>query len=169
MPLMKSIPLSLVAAFFISTAVGAQTSNPPITPKLCEQQARVYVAEKNTHEPEPNHGRSSYWSFAASHYDSSGGICYVMYARYISEDPPDSRVYLFWESIRIDDVRETYSTLARFGDSCVLTADGHTECINPGRDECQVNGQTCETKAEFIELVHKWLPTFKPFKKQRPS
>ena len=169
MALTKATPLSLVAAFFIPTIVGAQTSASQITPKLCEQRARAYVAEKNTHESEPIHGRSSYWNLAASHYDANAGICYVMYERFLSQDPPESKVHSFLENIRIGDVQATDSILARFSDNCVSTPGGPTECVKPGLFECAVNGQTCESKAEFIELVHKWIPTFKPFKKQPPT
>jgi hypothetical protein len=132
-----------------------------MTPKLCDEQARAYVTEKNTHEFE-----RAYWSFAASNYDSRVKICYVMYERFFSEDPPESRVHSVLESIRIDDVRVANSNIAYFNDSCVSTKDGDADCTKPaGAFECQVNGQTCENKLTFIQLVHKWIPAFKPFKK----
>jgi hypothetical protein len=166
MPLTITTPLFLAAVCFIPTVLIAQTAGPPMTSKLCDQQARAYVAEKNTHESEPIRGRSLYWSVAASHYDSHTNTCYVMYERFVSEDPPDSRVHSFFESIRIADVRATDSTIAQFADSCIATRDGRAECTKPRSFECQVNGQICESKLEFIELVHKWIPAFKPFKKQ---
>ena len=168
-PFTITTALSLVAVSLLPALLSAQTSVPSMTPKLCDQQARAYVAEKNTHESEPIHGRSLYWSVAASYYDSNTKTCYVMYERSVSQDPPESRVHSFWEDIRIDDVRAADSTLARFHDSCVSTSDGRTECTTPSPCECQVNGQTCENKLAFIELVHKWIPAFKPFKKQPPQ
>src|SRR5882762_7008332 len=109
-PLTIATALSLVAVSLLPTLLSAQTSVPSMTPKLCDQQARAYVAEKNTHESEPIHGRSSDWSVAASYYDSNTKTCYVMYEGSFSHDPPDSRVHSFWEFIRIDDVRARDST-----------------------------------------------------------
>jgi hypothetical protein len=54
----------------------------PMTGKVCDQQGRTYVTEKNKDESiDP--GQSFYWSFVAAHYDSHTNTCYVMYDRFV--------------------------------------------------------------------------------------
>jgi hypothetical protein len=155
---MKTIFLVTLLAT-LSSSSYAQTP-PSITPKMCEQQGRLFVEERNTHESEPHHGRSWYWKFTASHYTHPH--CYVMYDRIVSDDPPDSPVHSALMEIGIADVQvQDGGAVAWISINCVSKPNGRYECTKPNSTECRVNGKTCESMAEFNSLLGKFIPAFR--------
>jgi hypothetical protein len=132
-------------------AATAQTPAQTMTDKLCDQRGKNYVTDKNKDESVPEPGRSFYWSFVATHYDSRTNSCYVMYDRFVSG------LGTFLEQLRIDDVEG--NRFAGYSGTWTSNRSGHPAYSKPS--ECEVNGTSCESKSEFDELLGKFIPVFK--------
>lgn len=134
---------------------GAQTSQ-PMTEKLCDQQGKIYVTEKNKDESVPQPGQSFNWSFLAAHYDSRTNSCYVMYDRFVS------RLGRVLEQLKINNIEG--NRIAGYSGTWTSSRNGRRVYSRPS--ECEVNGTSCESRSEFDELLGKFIP---PFKKATPG
>jgi hypothetical protein len=144
-------PTILLLALLSPTMARAQNPSQPMTEKLCDQQGKLYVTEKNKEESAPEPGRSFYWSFVAAHYDSHTNTCYVRYNRFVRA------LGTKLEQIKIDDIEGNHIA----GYSATWTSDrsGYRTYTRPS--ECRVNGMSCESKAEFETLLGKLVPSLR--------
>lgn len=141
----------LLVALLFPIMARAQALPHSMTEKLCGQQGKVYVTEKNKEEPRPEAGRSFYWSFVEAHYDSQRNTCYVRYNRFVKGFGTTL------QQIRIDDLEGNHAA----GYSATWTSDrnGYPTYTRPS--ECNVNGTSCESKAEFESLLGDFMPSFR--------
>jgi len=146
---MKSMVLLLASLSpFIARA---QTPSRPMTGNLCDQQGRTYVAEKNKEESVPEPGRSFCWSFVAAHYDSHTNTCYIKYNRFAKG------LGTTLEQIKVDDIEGNH--VAAYSATWTSDRNGHPTYTKPS--ECDVNGTSCGSKAEFETLLGNLVPSFK--------
>jgi hypothetical protein len=143
--------LTFLLIALLSPMARAQALPHSMTEKLCDQQGKVYVTEKNKEEPGPEASRSFYWSFVEAHYDAQRNTCYVRYNRFVK----GSGTTL--QQIKIDDLEGNHVA----GYSATWTSDrnGYPTYTRPS--ECNVNGTSCESKAEFESLLGDFVPSFR--------
>jgi hypothetical protein len=147
---MKSTTI-LFLALLSPIIARAQTPSQPVTDKVCDQQGKTYVTEKNKDESVPEPGQSFYWSFVAAHYDSHTNLCYVMYDRFVRG------LGTVLEQIKVDDIDGNHIA----GYSGVWTSNRNGRPVYSKPSECEVNGTGCESMAEFDGLLRKLIPTFR--------
>lgn len=141
-------PAILLLALLSPITARGQNPVQTMTDKLCDQQGKIYVTEKNKEESAPEPGRSFYWSFVAVQYDSRTNSCYVMYNRFVSG------LGTVLEQVRIDDIEG--NRIAGYSGTWHSNLNGRPAYSKPS--ECEVNGTSCESKSEFDELVGKFIP-----------
>jgi hypothetical protein len=148
----RQMKLTILLLALISPIIGrAQTPTQPVTDKFCEQEGTNYVTDKNKDEFVPEPGQSFYWSFLAAHFDSRTNTCYVMYDRF----PRGLGKVL--EQIKIDDIEG--HRVAGYSGTWNLKGNGHPAYSKPS--ECVVSGTSCESMAEFEDLLGKLIPAFR--------
>jgi hypothetical protein len=140
----------LFLALLSPIVVTAQTRSQRTTDKVCDQQGKTYVAEKNKDESVPAPGQSFYWSFVATHRDSQTNVCYVMYRR------SARGLGTVLEQIRIDDTEG--NRVAAYSGIWASGPDGHPNYSRP--TNCEVNGTSCLSISEFEDLLGKFIPAF---------
>ena len=143
--------VTILLLVLVSPIIAKAQAPQPMTQKRCEQQGKIYVAEKNKEEPAPEPSRSFSWSFAASDYDSQAKTCYVMYNRHFHGFGTTL------EQIKVDDIEGNHVA----GFSAIWTSDlsGNPTYAKPS--ECNVNGANCESRAEFDALLGHLVPSFR--------
>lgn len=146
----------LLLALLLPTTARAQTAQ-PMTEKLCAEQGKDYVTEKNRDEPAPESGRSFYWTFVTAHYDLKEDSCYVMYDRFVQGFGRNL------QQIRIDDSAGNH--IAVYSATWVSTLDGR-HYSKPS--ECEVDGTSCDSMREFEDLIRKFIPPFRKNTPRRP-
>lgn len=151
----------LLLALLVPIMARGQTEQ-PMTEKLCGQQGKIYVTEKNKEEPAPEAGRSFYWTFLAGYYDPRTNSCYVMYDRFVKALGPTgltspSNVTRFLEQLRIDDIEG--SRIAAYSGIWTSNRNGRPAFSKPS--ECEINRTSCQSISEFDELLGKFIPIFK--------
>jgi hypothetical protein len=144
-------PTILLLALLSPIMARAQTAQQPMTEKLCDQQGKIYVTEKNKEESAPEPSRSVFWSFVAAHYDSHTNTCYVRYNRFVQG------LGTTLEQIKIDDIEGNH--IAGYSATWTSDRDGYPTYTWPS--ECKVTGTSCESKAEFETLLGKLVPSFR--------
>jgi hypothetical protein len=144
-------PTVLFLALLSATIARAQTPTQPMTDKVCDRQGKSYVTEKNKDEPAPEPSRSFYWDFLAAHYDSQTDTCYVRYNRFVRG--LGTRL----EQIRVDDIEGNY--IAAYSATWASDSTGYPTYTKPS--ECKVDGASCESKAEFENLLGKVVPSLR--------
>jgi hypothetical protein len=125
--------------------------------KECEEQGKSYVTEKNKSENVADAGQSFYWSFVEAHYDSETRICYVMYHR------SARGLGTVLEQIRVDDIAG--KSIAGYSGTWTANADGGRRYSKPS--QCEINGTSCGSMAEFTDLLQRLVPVFR--KNSTPS
>lgn len=123
-----------------------------MTDKLCDQQGKSYVTDKNKDESVPEPGRSFYWSFVAAHYDSRTNSCYVMYSRLVQG------LGAILEQLKIDDIEG--NQVARYS-GIWKNRKGRPAYSKSKPSECEVNRTSCKSMSEFDELLRQFIPAFR--------
>jgi hypothetical protein len=148
-------PTLLLIVLLSPIMARAQALPHTMTEKLCDEQGKVYVTEKNKEEPKPQAGRSFYWSFVEAHYDAQRNTCYVRYNRFVKG------LGTTLQQINIDDLEGNH--VAGYSATWRSDPNGHPNYTRPS--ECNVNGTSCESKSEFENLLGDFVP---PFRKPTP-
>jgi hypothetical protein len=143
-------PAIFFLALLLPIAAIAQAPSQPMTDKVCEQQGKLYVTESNKSESVPDPSQGFYWSFVAAHYDSHTNVCYVMYRR------SAGRLGAVLQQIRIDDIES--NRIAVYSGTWTSDRDGHAAYSKP--TNCEVNGTTCLSISQFVDLLGKFIPAF---------
>lgn len=144
-------PTILLLALLSPMTATAHTPSQPMTEKLCDRQGTIYVTEKNKEESAPEPGRSFYWSFVEAHYDSQRNTCYVRYNRFVQG------LGTTLQQIKIDDLEGNH--IAGYSATWTSDRNGHPAYTRPS--ECNVNGTSCQSRAEFESLLGNLVPSFR--------
>jgi len=142
---------AIVLLALLSPVIAMAQTSQPMTEKLCEQQGKSYIEEKNKEESVPEPGRSFYWSFVAAHYEAHTNTCYIKYNRFAKG------LGTTLEQIKVDDSEGNH--IAAFSATWTSARNGYPTYTKPS--ECDVNGTSCGSKEEFETLLGYLVPSFR--------
>ena len=115
--------LTILLLALLSPLIAKAQTSQPMTEKLCDQHGKTYVTETNKEEPAPEPGRSFYWGFVATDYDSQTKICYVMYNRFVHG------LGMILEQIKVDDIEGNH--IAGFSANWTSDRSGNPSYTKP--------------------------------------